>query len=237
MGSGDIQTLRALPRFFLPGPPAEVGQAIPLPPEEWKKVHGVLRMSTGDELAVLMNDGRLCRCTLEGRSARVVSVSTPATESPIHLTLALVMPRPEKLEESVRMATEMGVAAFKIFPCARSIVRWDSAKRESKMARLRVIAREACEVAYRTRLPTLDWEDGLASVLSAPGAIFVMSEGDSVEATLPHLLGPATIVIGPEGGWAPQEVALIGSRAVTLGPRVFRVDTAVAAACALALLR
>ena len=50
------------------------------------------------------------------------------------------------------------------------------------------------------------------------------------------LKGQWEVVIGPEGGWSPREVELIGDRAVTLGPRVLRVDTAAAAACALALL-
>ena len=45
-----------------------------------------------------------------------------------------------------------------------------------------------------------------------------------------------TVVIGPEGGWAPREVALIGDRGGTLGPRVLRVDHAGLAAAAILLL-
>ena len=206
-----------------------------LPAEEVRKFRNVLRLGTGDQVVVLPGDGRLIRCELRGHSVAPLETFEPQTESPRHVTLALGMPRQEKLEESVRMGSEMGVAEFIVFPAERSVVRWDASKLEAKMKRLDSIAREACEVSFRTRLPRIRYVASFAKLLEEIPAAIVLSEVEGVSPTLTPQ-AKMTLVIGPEGGWAPREVALIGDRAATLGPRVLRVDTAAAAACALALL-
>ena len=60
----------------------------------------------------------------------------------------------------------------------------------------------------------------------------VLSEREDVERPLAKSSDDITLVIGPEGGWAPRELELIGDRGVTLGPLVLRSDTAAAAAIA-----
>lgn len=235
MDSRPVPPLRSLPRAFVAGWPAEMPELFELPPEEVKKFRNVLRLGTGDQVVVLPGDGRLIRCELRGHSVAPLETIEPQTESPRHVVLALGLPRQEKLEESVRMGSEMGVAEFIVFPAQRSVVRWDAAKLEAKMRRLESIAREACEVSFRTRLPSIRYVASLAKLLDELPDAVVLSE---VEGVSPKI-EPAprmTLVIGPEGGWAPREVALIGDRATTLGPRVLRVDTAAVAACALALL-
>jgi 16S rRNA (uracil1498-N3)-methyltransferase len=206
-----------------------------LPADELRKFRNVLRLGTGDLVVILPGDGRLIKCELKGTSVIPLEEVDPETESPRRVCIGLGMPRQEKLEESVRMGTEMGVAEFLVFPTERSVVKWDAAKLDSKLKRLQIIAREAAEVSYRTRLPRITPYPSLAKVLEARPEALVLSEVEGVS----HRIEPSgnmTLLIGPEGGWAPREVALIGDRALTLGPRVLRVDTAVAAACALALL-
>src|SRR5690606_38795604 len=95
--------------------------------------------------------------------------------------------------------------------------------------------REASEVCFRTKLPTFSVCKDLTEVLQIYPEATVLSEVEGIPRPFPELESKATIVIGPEGGWAPREFELIGDRGVTLGPRVFRVSTAVAAACSLAL--
>jgi len=147
----------------------------------------------------------------------------------------------EKLEEVVRMGTEVGVAHFVLFPAERSIVRWDPEKRKMKTQRLQSIAREAAEVSFRTRLPSISWVDSFAEVVNTSPEPWILSESETITQTLSEKLraNPVDrfrIVVGPEGGWAPAETKLIGDRAVSLGPRVLRVDTAAISACALILL-
>lgn len=237
MGRGDLPPLRALPRLFVPDVEPEAGP-IELPREAYDKLHKVLRLGTGDEIAVLPGDGRLLRCRIEGRAAHVVEVHRPATESARRVTLAQALPKGDKLDDVIRLATEMGVAGFVLFPSERSVVRWDAKKLDERLRRLAAIAREASEVSFRTRVPTFEASGSLAEVLAARPEAVVLSEAEGVgRHLLERIDGPdVTLVIGPEGGWAPREVAKIGDRATTLGPRVLRVDTAAAAACALALL-
>lgn len=240
MERGPIPPLRSLPRFFVAGLDAEA-ERFELPPEEWDKVHKVLRLSTGAELAVLPNNGEVWRCRLEGRSAVVQERCALATESSRFVTIAQALPRPEKMEEIVRMGSEIGVQRFLVFPSERTLVKWDDRKREDRLRRLRVIAREACEVAFRARLPEIEFRIGLQQILQEEPDAWVLSEFEDVTLSLTQRLEAdppsATLVVGPEGGWTRREVALIADRATTLGPRVLRVDTAAVAASAIALLR
>lgn len=235
MGDRDLPPLRSLPRFFVPGIVCSVGESVDLPPAEVKKVRNVLRLGTGDLIAVLPDDGSLWVARVEGSAVRLEMRHEPATEATRPLTLALGLPRFEKLEESVRMGTELGAVGFIVFPAARSVVKWEPAKLEAKLERVRAIAREAAEVAFRTRLPFVRTATGLVEVMAGDHT-FALSEYEDVSRPIPSGDAPLTLAIGPEGGWSPAEVALIGHRALTLGPRVLRVDTAVAAACSAALV-
>lgn len=235
MGDRDLPPLRSLPRFFVPGAACSAGELLELPPAEVKKVRNVLRLGTGDLIAVLPDDGSLWVARVEGSAVRLESCHRPNTEPACQLTLALGLPRFEKLEESVRMATELGAAGFIVFPAARSVVKWEPAKLDAKLERLRAIAREAAEVAFRTRLPFVRTASGLAEVMRDPETL-VLSEFEDVARPVPVGMPKLTLAIGPEGGWSPSEVSIIGDRGLTLGPRVLRVDTAVSAACAAALV-
>ncbi len=228
---------RALPRAFVDVPgfdPHALPARIELPESELTKFRNVLRLRSGDEVAILPGDGSLVRARLDGKQAIPEGVEFPQTESRIRLTLALALSKPDALEDSIRMATELGAARFILFPSRRSVVQWEKSKLDKKLVRLRTIAREACEVAFRTRLPVIEVAGSLVEVLESEPAAWVLSESDRVDQPFPKLGDSPTLVIGPEGGWDPQEVGLIGDRAVTLGPRVLRVATAVATASALA---
>lgn len=235
MGVGKVLPLRALPRAFVEGIDG-APESIDLPAAEVKKFRNILRLSSGDEVAILPGDGRVLRCQLQGKHVDVVSEERPDNDPNVQVTLALALSKPDTLENSVRMATEMGVAAFIIFPSQRSVVKWSDEKYEAKLNRLRSIAREASEVCFRTKLPTITVAKSLKEVLAANPTALVMSESDQVFEPLKPKQNEACYVIGPEGGWAPPEIELIGDRARTLGKLVFRVDTAVAATAAVALL-
>ena len=140
------------------------------------------------------------------------------------------------MDEIVRACTEIGVARFILFPSERTVVRWDEKKKESRVARLETISREAAEVSFRTKLPTFELAKDLAEVLKREPEAIVLSEVEGISPRLEPKGDRATIVVGPEGGWAKRELALIGDRGVTLGPRVLRVDHAGIAAASILLL-
>ncbi len=229
-----MSSLRSLPRLFVPGATAESEFELPKP--EVEKLRHVLRLSSGAEIAVLPDDGSIIRCRLQGHRAVPIEVTRPETEPNLKLTLAQALPKGEKLDEIVRACTEIGVSRFVLFPSERSVVRWDKLKLQERMRRLRAISMESAEVSFRTRVPELETAESLKAVLDAFPDATVLSEIEGVEKRLGQDVGAHTIVVGPEGGWSPKEVALIGRRGVTLGPRVLRVEHAGAAAAALLLL-
>ncbi len=239
MDRSNLPPLRSLPRVFLDGLTPEQ-EVIDLPKTEVKKLQDVLRLRPGSPIAVLPGDGTIWRCTFYGTTANRETVETMASEPTLRVTLAQAMPRAEKLEEVIRMGTEIGVAEFVVFDSDRTMVHWDARKKVERLVRLQAIARESAEQSFRARVPKIRFAGGLQELLGETSV--VLSEVERVEDTLSARLAnwkenTITLVIGPEGGWSPREVELIGPAAATMGPRVLRVDTAAAAACSLALLR
>lgn len=227
--------IRSLPRVFVGG--ADASGPIALPKAEVDKLRRVLRLEQGGALAVLPGDGSLIRCQLRGPEAIPVDVVYPETESLVQVTLAQALPKGDKLDGIVRCCTEIGVAGFVLFPSDRSIVKWDPSKLQSRLERYRTIAREAAEQSFRTRVPSVSSASGLESVLTDHHDATVLSEVEGIATGLTSDQRlERVLVVGPEGGWAPRELALIGDRGVTLGPRVLRVDTAAIAAATLLLL-
>lgn len=209
-----------------------------LPEAELHKMRHVLRLPNGAQIALLPGDGRILRCELQRSEAVLIADEGICPGPKRHVTLAQAIPKNEKLDEVVRMGSEMGVARFLVFPSARTVQRWDDKKLGERLRRLQTIAQEASEVCGRGTLPVLETREGLGEVLKEPGVI-VLSESDREGKSFDQMVkdsDPVTLVIGPEGGWDAKEFALIGDRGASLGGLVFRVDTAAAAAVALALL-
>ena len=234
MGRRDLPPLRALPRVFVPG--ADPSGEIELPGEEVDKLRKVLRLSPGAIIGVLPNDGTLIRCEFQNRVAVPIDVHQPDVEANLKLHVAQALPKGEKLDEIVRACTEIGVASFTHFSSERTVVRWDEKKTADRLRRLQTIAREAAELSFRTRIPTMAWSSGLKDVLTKHPGATVLSEVEGLGRILEPEGAEMTVVVGPEGGWAPKELELIGDRGVSLGPRVLRVDHAAPAAAAILLL-
>lgn len=234
MGRGDLPPLRALPRLFLEG--ADSSGAIDLPQEEVDKLRKVLRLGPGAQVAVLPNDGTLIRCEFQNRQAIPLEVVTPDVEPSLQLTIAQALPKGDRLEAIIRACTEIGVSRFVLFPSDRTVVRWDEKKTAERVRRLQTIAREAAELSFRTRLPAFEVAEGLKQVLACHPEAIVLSEVEGLSEPLRPKGEAMCVVVGPEGGWSPNELKLIGDRGVTLGPRVLRVDHAAPAAAAILLL-
>jgi 16S rRNA (uracil1498-N3)-methyltransferase len=137
-----------------------------------------------------------------------------------------------RIDWLVEKATELGVARLQPVITARTIVE------RMNLERLRAHAIEAAEQCERTALPLLAEPLKLAAVLEhwpADRTLFFADEaGGAPFAPDP---GPAAILIGPEGGFTDAERAAIRAlpqaRAVSLGPRILRADTAALAAISL----
>jgi len=231
-------------RFFVP-PETLRADHVTLTGPQARQIATVLRLRPGDEIA-LVADGAEAVVILEAvRPTSVTAVVrergfTPA-EPTVALTLALPVLRGDHDEEVVEAVTQLGVSRIVPFTSARSVVRSLSDARRSRWER---IAREAAETARRGRVPSIDparaWSE-LFFVLPAPVLVAWESERRArLRDALPKTARALSLVIGPEGGIADEEIALArerGAITVSLGGRNLRSETAAIAAVALVMDR
>jgi 16S rRNA (uracil1498-N3)-methyltransferase len=222
-----------LHRFFVD--PAEMAaDRFALPAAIERQVRTVLRLRDGDRLVLLPGDSSEAVCRLEAGECVVEERRSAAAEPSHRLTVVQALLKGDALEEVVQHATEVGVAAFRLVVSERCIAREISPR---KIERLRAIAREAAEQSERGIIPTVSDPVRLAEVVEA-GDVLLYERHDGPR--LRQLDPPATVIIGPEGGFTPAEVemaTLAGAGAASLGPLILRSQTVAVAAAAVILSR
>jgi 16S rRNA (uracil1498-N3)-methyltransferase len=244
-----------LTRVFIQGE-LQSGSVVELPRETAAHLAKVLRARSGDEIVLFNGDGREFTGAIEKVQGLRVSASIGAArsidrESPFRLTLVQSVPRGDRMDFIVQKATELGVVRIVPVLSQRSVVRLDENQSASKQAHWRAVAVSACEQCGRNRLPAVDAPQPLLNYL---GSLTQATAGEDLRLVLEpertrQTQGPghsidsasiasaarAEIAIGPEGGFAPEELEAFNlsvfSR-VTLGPRVLRTETAAIAAIA-----
>ncbi|HEX8710192.1 MAG TPA: 16S rRNA (uracil(1498)-N(3))-methyltransferase [Pyrinomonadaceae bacterium] len=241
-------------RFFAPPEAfATDGSNVTLASEETRHLRDVLRLKAGDEVFVFDGAGREYRCTVEecrrdSTTLKLCAGVAPAhRESPLGLTLAVALLKGEKFDLVVQKATELGVARIVPVLTKHADVRLrDETDAARRLARWRRVALEAAKQSGRALVPQVAAPLALASLLGAAWAgdaewrvIFAERGGRTLSAemaalhTRPHVL---TALVGSEGGWAEEELALAldaGWSAVTLGGRTLRAETAAIAVAVL----
>jgi 16S rRNA (uracil1498-N3)-methyltransferase len=236
-------------RFFVPGSSFE-GGLVRLSREQAHQVRQVLRLEPGDTVVVLDDRGAEYEVTLTAVSpkeavGRVVSTRPAAGEPRVQLTLFQSLLIREKFEWVLQKATEVGVTQIVPALTARSLVRTKQIE-ENKLDRWQRILTEAAEQAHRGRIPRLESVVPFAEVFSrfigfdrlliaAPSEMVTLREAlGGIERPEPSI----ALLIGPEGGFTEEEVALAreeGAIAIGLGPRILRTETAAVVASALIL--
>ena len=239
------------------------GSIVDLARETGAHLAKVLRARSGDELVLFNGDGREFIGSIDAVRGSRVSASIGAAriidrESPCRLTLIQCVPRGDRMDFIVQKATELGVARIVPVLSQRSVVRLDSVQSASKQAHWRAVAVSACEQCGRNRLPTVEAPQPLLNYLGAL-APHLLKPGDATAAGVRSLrlvmepededggqngvrpfdsdsldaVAAADIAIGPEGGFAPEELEAFKLSAFIrtgLGPRVLRTETAAIAA-------
>jgi 16S rRNA (uracil1498-N3)-methyltransferase len=190
-------------------------------------LHRVLRLGPGD--AVTVSDGRgrwrAGRLTDGTAVEPTGGVETEPAPAPL-VTVAFALVKGGRPELVVQKLTELGVDRIIPFVAERSVVRWDGPKAARQHVRLDDIAREAAMQCRRVWLPRVDALATFSKVAALPGA--ALAEGGGQPPTLRH----PTLLVGPEGGWAPAERAL-GLPQVALAEHTLRTETAAITAGAL----
>ena len=242
-------------RFFLLDTAITPGKTIDLSSISHQLTR-VLRARLGQEILLLDNQNfeYLTEIsTLDRDSATGMVLSRrPVHSEPVHrLTLYQCSLKADKFEWVLQKGTELGVCKFVPVISERCVVRPESALLK-KYDRWQTILREAAEQSGRGRLPVLEAPLSFdPAVMTAAGSRFLPWEGADGDAT-PGLGQAVTVnttagsgseislLIGPEGGFSVDEVAVArsaGWQITTLGPRILRAETAALAAVTIAMER
>lgn len=224
--------------------PSQVrGDRIEIEGSDVNHMKNVLRMRCGEELMVSDGNNRKYLCAVEeyvseGVVLRVLKEMQSDTELSSKIYLFQGLPKQDKMELIVQKAVELG--AYQVIPVStrRSVVKFDEKKAKKKVERWQEIARSAAKQAGRGYIPevgrvmsypeALSWAKGL-DVLLIP---YELKEGMKETKEIIKSIMPGQsvgIFIGPEGGFEREEVALAlkyGAKAVTLGRRILRTETA-----------
>lgn len=235
-------------RFFV-NPQLLAGERVILPAETAHQIRNVLRLRPGAAIQLLDNSGAEYEVILrQVDKQQVVGEAVAKRPSPnepiVQLTLYQALMKRDKFEWVLQKGTEIGVSHFVPIITQRSLVQKVDIK-ANKQARWHKILVEAAEQSRRGRLPELHPPQTMAYALEThPKQLGLMAwEGETRTGLKEVLAGverPShiSLFIGPEGGFAAEEVAAAqaaGIQAITLGNRILRAETAALVASALIL--
>ncbi|MCX5407303.1 16S rRNA (uracil(1498)-N(3))-methyltransferase [Streptomyces sp. NBC_00335] len=235
-----VEKVPAGPEFVLDGP-------------EGRHAVSVKRLAPGE--ALVLTDGRggwaeAVVTAAEGKDRLVVSVSGvhEEAEPAVRITVVQALPKGDRGEVAVETMTETGVDAIVPWQASRCITQWRGDRGAKSLAKWRATARESGKQSRRVRFPEV--EEALstkqvATLLAGADLAVVLHEdrdapsGALATAELPAA-GSIVLVVGPEGGVSPDELAAFaaaGAHPYRLGPSVLRTSTAGTAAAAVLLAR
>lgn len=233
-----------MPRFFV-SPESISGDTITVTEGDYNHIRNVLRMRVGESITVCDGQGSEYNCEVAGYSdgecLLAVKERIPSTvELPIEITLYQGLPKKDKMELIIQKAVELGAARIMPVLCERTIVKLEDPKKEQrKMERLRAISESAAKQSGRGILPEIadpkKFADAIADAKERGCVILVPYENaDGMQATKDAFdkamkAGKIAVFIGPEGGFAREEIAIAeanGASIISLGRRILRTETA-----------
>jgi 16S rRNA (uracil1498-N3)-methyltransferase len=229
-----------VPRIFVDST-LHTGLSLTLDARAAQHVGQVLRLRPGAELVLF--DGSGCdyaavleRCDRRACQARLGERLGEEAEPALTIALGIGISRGERMDFAIQKAVELGVSGITPLQTARSVVQLDAGRMERRLQHWRGVLLGACEQSGRSRLPELETPVDLGTWLDrCDGGLVLYHRAEATLAVLPAPAGRINLLIGPEGGLDPAELAQAqagGLVPVRLGPRVLRTETAPLAAIA-----
>jgi len=203
----------------------------------------VRRIRPGEQLTLGDGAGGLASCVVEqagrdGLTARVLDRWSVAPAQPL-VTVVQALPKADRSELAIELATEAGADAFVAWQAARCVARWEGTRVDRGLHRWRAVVRSAARQSRRAHIPPVDGVLSTAELVERvreEGAV-VLALHESATDRLADIdvaqANSLTLLVGPEGGIAPDEIDALtdaGAVAVRLGPTVLRTSTAAAVA-------
>jgi 16S rRNA (uracil1498-N3)-methyltransferase len=225
-------------RFYAPDAHS-AGDVLALPDDEAQHLTRVLRLKMGDAVRVFNGRGGEFEAVIDsagrnGVEVRVGAAHEAAREARVALTLAQAVLKGDKMDDVVRDAVMIGVAAIQPIVTTRTEVTRAALQKGRRTERWERVAISSAKQCGRAVVPTILEPQPFEAIANA---LMLVEPGASVKALALADLDPtppreATLMIGPEGGWTPEEIqAAAGScRLLTLGGRTIRADAMAAVA-------
>jgi 16S rRNA (uracil1498-N3)-methyltransferase len=222
----------------------EVGELAVVDGDEGFHAANVRRIRPGEEIDLGDGDGTVAHCVVEdvakGRlTARVLDWETVPVPSP-SVTVVQALPKSDRSELAVELATEAGADAFIAWQASRCVARWDGPPKVDKgLRRWAAVARSAARQSRRPYIPSISGVVSTAELVQRlrddTATALVLHESATVTLTEVPVAQADSIllIVGPEGGIADDEIAALsdgGATAVRLGPTVLRTSSAAAVA-------
>lgn len=230
-------------QFFV-SPGQITGHVVTITGGDVNHIKNVLRMKPGEEIAVSNGvDNREYRCAIEEIGGeeircRLLFIKEDGLELPSKVYLFQGLPKADKMELIIQKAVELG--AYEVIPVAtrRAVVKLEPKKAAAKIARWNAIAEAAAKQSRRRIIPKvtdcMSFKQAVeyAASLDVKLIPYELSEGMAETRRLMEGVKAGqsvAVFIGPEGGFAEEEIALAkeaGVTPITLGRRILRTETA-----------
>jgi len=206
----------------------------------------VRRIRLGEALVISDGAGTVADCVVIGVDKRRllarIEKRRSAPQPTPKVTVVQAIPKLERAELAIELATEAGADEFVAWQASRCVARWDAERAANGLRRWRAVTRSAARQSRRAWIPEVSGPmstDQLGAYIGervdAGAAALVLHESASrALREVPVAQADSIIlVVGPEGGLSETEVdmlAVAGAVAVRLGPTVLRTSTAAAIA-------
>lgn len=228
-----------MPKFFFQKNDISRGQ-VQLFGEDEKHIKTVLRAREGEEITLCDGEGMDYQCRIasleRGVLLDILSQRVCETEPKTKITLYQGLPKADKMELIIQKCVELGVDRIVAVSTERAIVKLDK-KEAKKLERWQKIAEAAAKQSGRGKIPeigqqVLKFKEAVAEAKELDGAIipYEREQETGIRQFVQNFKGESVgVFIGPEGGFADEEIALAqenGITPITLGKRILRTETA-----------
>lgn len=222
-------------RFFTETPPPTAGEVV-ITGADAHHMTGVRRFTVGDQVTLFCGDGNeyAAEIVAVGKKAvtlNILGVATVTREPPFPVVVASALPKGDRADYLIEKLVEVGATRFIPLTTARAVV----VPKDTKTEKFERAVIEASKQCGRNRLMAVDpprsWS-ALLVLADLPPARYVLHTADAVSAAAirrEELAGGVMFAVGPEGGFAPEELSAAvaaGWRPLSLGARALRVETA-----------
>ena len=215
-------------------------------------IKNVLRMRPGETIRVSNQKGQdyFCKISEVGEDfvqADILETEAATTELPGKIYLFQGIPKGDRMEYVIEKAVELGV--YEIIPVRMRycVVKLDEKKQQAKLKKWQALAMAAAKQSKWSLVPNIhpvmSYKEAIAYAFQSEACLIPYENENGMEGTkaaLKKIRGKesVSILIGPEGGFAPEEIEAVKSRGevISLGKRILRTDTAAITAMSMVMM-